>query len=319
MSSQNSIDLFNTEWKASIAKFQSIAGLKSLNIDLKHPQTKQPMTAYQQLPDLYDEWMEIRSTWDKESLFFSVIYDLVGQYMQPWQVANYLTIDRNAFQAFDILTEASQGNVGEDYSSHCASLAKSLCSLTYFDESLVWAKKACQAEPNNSHFKIVLADAHFLSGDCDRACKMYDKCVSSIPKSLSESVGEMFLATFSIEHGVVPSPIFAIQLGRQLSDPQQSAEFWKLSEAEFYYSPYFRAEHAYHLASKGRNEECLAKLITLVQEMPWLQEASINLKSLFDCFNQNGNRIMPDFQQELSERIKERGWKGKGIFAMATY
>ncbi len=318
MSSQNSIEVFNAEWKAGVTKFKSIAGLTSLNIDLKHPQTKQPMTAYEQMPDAYAEWMEIRSAWDRESLFFSIIYDAVGQYMKPWQVANYLTIDRNAFQAFDILTEASnKGNLGEDYPSHCAAVAKSLCSLTYFDESLVWAKKACHAEANNPHFRIVLADAHFLSGDCDRACKMYDKRVACVPPSSSDSISEMFLVTFSIEHGVVPSPVFAIQLGRQLSDPNQAEEFWKLAEAEFYYSPYFRAEHAYHLASKGRNEECLAKLIALVQEMPWLEEASINLQSLFHCFNRGSERLMPDFQQELSQRIKERGWKGEGIFAIA--
>ena len=50
--------------------------------------------------------------------------------------------------------------------------------------------------------------------------------------------------------------------------------------------------------------------------MPWLEEASLNLKNLFDCFNQVGNRIMPEFQEQLSQTIQDRGWIGEKMFLL---
>jgi tetratricopeptide (TPR) repeat protein len=319
MTSKNSkdiLELFNKDWSNSISKFQTKTGLKSLSINLKHPITNKPMTVYEQMPDVYQDWLEVKSIWDKQSLLFSIIYDLVGEYMKPWQVANYLLADRNPVQAFEILQDASSDNWDEDYPPHCAALAKSLCSLTYYEESLRWAEEAYQLEPINPHFETILADAYFLADRTDEASKIYQSRISLVPQSPSDSISDMFLATFSIEQGVLPSPIFAIQLGQQLSDPKQSEEFWKLAEAEFYYSPYFRSHHAYYLASKGQIKECLAKLIALVQEMPWLQEASLNLKYIFDYFNKRGDRIMPDFQESLSQQIINRGWTNDGMFIL---
>ena len=316
MSSKYDHELFDLEWNLYVSKFRSIVGFKSLNLNLKHPKTQKITTPHECIPDTYQEWQNIKSTWDRQSLLFSVIYDLVGQYMKPWQVANYLIADRDPFQAFEILQDASSDNWDEDFPPHCASLAKSLCSLTYYEESLKWAEKAYQAQPSNPSFETILADAYFLTDRTEEASKIYQSRISLVPPSPSDSISEMFLETFSIEHGVLPSPIFAIQLGQQLSDTKQSDEFWKLAEAEFYYSPYFRSHHAYYLASKGQINECLAKLITLVQEMPWLQEASLNLKYIFDYFNQKGDRIMPDFQKNLSQKILDRGWTSDGMFRL---
>jgi tetratricopeptide (TPR) repeat protein len=312
----SNINLFNTEWGECIAIFKCAAGLNSLNIDLKHPKTNQPMTAYEQIPDIYHQWLEIRSPWDRQSLLFSVIYDLVGEYMKPWQVANYLTADRNPLEALTILEESISDNSDEDYPPYCAALAKSLCSLTYYEESLKWAKRAHQAEPVNPHFDSILADAYFLTGYDSEASQIYQSRISLVPPSHSDSISEFFSVIFSIRQGVIPSPIFAIQFGQQLSNPKQSDEFWKLAEAEFYYSPYFRSHHAYYLASKGQIKECLAKLIALVQEMPWLQEASLNLMHIFECFNQKGERIMPDFQKSLTEKILSRGWTNERMFIL---
>ncbi len=316
MLDKNKVLLFNTEWEANIDRFKLISGLKSLSIKLKHPETNHLITAYEQIPGIYKQWLEIKSPWDRQSLLFSVIYDLVEEYMKPWQVANYFIADRNPFQAFEILQDASSDNWDEDYPPHCAALAKSLGSLTYYEESLKWAEKAYESDTSNPHFETILADAYFLTDHTDEASQIYQSRISLVPPSPSDSISDMFLVTFSIEQGVLPSPIFAIQLGQQLSDPKQSDEFWKLAEAEFYYSPYFRSHHAYYLASKGKIKECLAKLIALVQEMPWLQEASLNLKYIFDYFNQRGDRIMPDFQEGLSQQILDRGWTSEGMFIL---
>jgi tetratricopeptide (TPR) repeat protein len=310
-------ELFDKEWKLSVDKFSAVTGLTSLNISLKQLDNYTPTTDREQISNVYQQWLRIKSSWDKQSLLFSVIYDLIGEYMKTWQIANYLIVDRRHFEAFEILQDGSSDNWEIDFPSHCAALARSLCSLTYYKESLNWTEKASQLEPKNSYFQTILADAYFLTNYTDKASQIYQSHISLIPPSDSDSISEMFLETFSIEQGVLHSPIFAIQLGQQLSDPKQSEEFWRLAEDEFYYSPYFRSHHAYYLASKGQINECLAKLIALVQEMPWLQEASLNLKYIFDYFNQTGNRIMPDFQDDLSETIAMRGWKSyDGMFTL---
>ena len=308
--------LFDDDWYLCVSKFKCIVGFKSLNLNLKHPKTQKSTSPHEYIPDIYCEWKNIKSPWDRQSLLFSVIYDLVGKYMKPWQVANYFIANRSPFEAFKILQETSSEDLGEDFPQHCAALAKSLCSLTYYEESLVWAEKAYQLEHSTPRFGTILADAYFLVDRTEEASKIYQSRISLVPPSPSDSISEMFLETFSIEQGVIPSPIFAIQIGQQLSDPKQSDEFWKLAEVEFYYSPYFRSHHAYYLASKGKIKECLAKLVALVQEMPWLQEASLNLKYMFDYFNQRGDRIMPDFQEGLSQQILDRCWTSEGMFIL---
>ena len=50
--------------------------------------------------------------------------------------------------------------------------------------------------------------------------------------------------------------------------------------------------------------------------MPWLQEASLNLKYIFDYFNRRGNKIMPEFQDSLSQQIRDRGWTSDGMFTL---
>jgi tetratricopeptide (TPR) repeat protein len=310
-------EIFDKEWNKTVNLFGVITGTKSFSINLKHPVTKQPCNPHESLKETFKSWEEVQTKYDSRSMILEAVYDLVGQYLKPWQIANYLTTNRKPLEAFETLQEASYSNLGEEYSQHYAALSKSLCSLTYHKESLIWAEKAYQSESSNPHFQIILADAYFLSGQTEEASKIYQSRISLVTPSDSDSISEMFLETFSIEKGVLPSPVFAIQLGQQLSDPKQSAEFWTLAEAEFYYSPYFRSHHAYYLASKGQINECLAKLIALVQEMPWLQEASLNLKYILDYFNQRGNRIMPDFQVSLSKIIVERDWKPyDGMFVL---
>lgn len=308
--------LFDAEWHLYVAKFKHIVGFKSLSLNLKHPKTQKSAAPHECIPEVYQEWQNIKSSWDRQSLLFSVIYDLVGEYMKPWQLANYLVADRNPVEAFEIVQEASSGSLGDDYPQHCAALAKSLIALTYYEESLKWAKKACEAEPKNSQFKIILADAYFLDGNHSEANKIYESRISLIPPSDSDSISDMFSVTFTFDTGVLPSPIFAIRLGKQLSDSKQSDEFWKLAETEFYYSHYFRLHHAYYLTSQGKKQECLAKLITLVQEMPWLEEASLSLNNLFECFNQAGNKFMPEFQEQLSRKIQDCGWIGEKMFVL---
>jgi hypothetical protein len=73
-------------------------------------------------------------------------------------------------------------------------------------------------------------------------------------------------------------------------------------------------QQAYYLTNQGKSEQGFAKLIALVQEMPWLREANLNLLQYFDRFNEAlGKEIMPEFQTQVRQRIKEQGWTTEGM------
>lgn len=299
---------FNKEWNQSVKLFEALIASNSFHINLKHPISKNECDPHEALPEIVETWQETKSLWDRRSLMLRVIFNLVSQHLAPWQVANYLIASRQPLEAFEILQSSTSTDLKEEHHQHFASLAKAFSSLAYYEDSLVWAIKAYQASPNNSQLEIIMADAYYLVGHFDKANQIYQSYLSQVNASTSNSVHEMFLEIFSVENGLIPSPVFAIQFGQLLTDKSQLSEFWSLAEVEFYYSPYFRAHHSYDLANNGKIEESLAKLAALVQEMPWLKEASLNLTKLFHHFNKQGHKVMPDFQDELSNTILERGW-----------
>jgi hypothetical protein len=52
-----------------------------------------------------------------------------------------------------------------------------------------------------------------------------------------------------------------------------------------------------------------SKLMALVQEMPWLEEATLNCMQLLTAFDPDGSRgLCPDDRQRLTKIIQERGW-----------
>jgi tetratricopeptide (TPR) repeat protein len=307
---------FNQEWEQTAKLFGILIASESFNINLNHPLTKKKCNPHEALFEVVEKWRKIQSPWDRRSLLFQTIFNLVAQYLKPWQIANYLVADRQPLEAFEILQEFISRDLKEDHSQYCASLARSLSSLSYYEDSLTWALKAHLLEPDNLRFKVLLADAYYLVERFDEANQTYQSYLPQVSYSENDSTQEMFQDVFSLEHGLIPSPIFAIQFTHLLADEIQLNEFWDLAATEFYYSPYFRSHHAYYLADKGQIKECLAKLIALVQEMPWLREASLNLEYLFECFNKRNEIIMPDFQRILSERIHDQGWTKDGIFIL---
>jgi tetratricopeptide (TPR) repeat protein len=299
---------FNQEWEKAVKLFGVLIASKSFNINLKHPVTRKSCKPHEALFEIIEDWKKIRSPWDRRSLLFQVIFDMVAKSLKPWQIANYLVADRHPLEAFEILQEFISKDLKEEHAQYYASLARCLSSLTYYEDSLIWALKAHLIEPDNLYFEIILADAYYLVERFDEADQIYQSYLSQVPFSKNDLVSEMFFETFSLEHGLVPSPIFAIQFAHLLISKSQLSEFWDLAEIEFYYSPYFRSHHAYYLANNGNTEESLAKLVALVQEMPWLKEASLNLKDIFNRLNEQEVVLMPDFQVELSNTIQEKGW-----------
>ncbi|WP_017326742.1 tetratricopeptide repeat protein [Synechococcus sp. PCC 7336] len=305
---------FDREWMQAVERFKIVVGFKSFSLKLKHPKTHKLAKPHIAIPEIFKEWQGIESLWDRRSLMFEVLNGLLAQHMKPWQTANYLTANRNPLEALNILENSIKENIhDEDWTESCAALAKTLIALTYYKDALQWAQRSSQANPENFRFQVILADAYFLCNYYDEANAIYKELISGVASSNSNSVFEIFSDFFMIEKGVIPSPIFALRIGENLSDPAQIWDFWKLAEAEFYDNPYFRVQHSYYLAKSGFLQRSFSKLLALVQEMPWLREASLNLMKIFEYFEQSENEVMPDFKAKLKQRIEEQGWTFEGI------
>ena len=309
---------FDREWQNALTRFATITAMESLNFNLQHPETKQPAPPHSALPDIFKEWLEIDSTWDRRRVFFEVIYQIIGKHLKTWQTINILIAIRRPLDALDLVEQATLENIEEqEVGFYYAAVAETFFTLTYYEQALEYAQKAHQAAPNNSYFEILLADAYTANNRCEEANAIYTKRMNSLTPPENNSIPRMFSDLFARETGVVHSPIFAMTVGKSLSDPTQAEEFWNLAENEFYHSPYFRMHHAYHLTNHGKAEQGLAKLAVLVQEMPWLQEANLNLIQYFDSFNATlGKQIMPELEAEVRQRIQEKGWTTEGMTAV---
>lgn len=300
---------FNAEWEKGVTRFRFVAGLKSLEINLKHPLTRLSTKPNKAIPKVFKQWQQIQSPQDRQILIFKTIYEIIGQQMKPWQIANIMNASCQPVDAFELLQETINSSLeSEDYAQACASLAKTLINLNYYEDALNWASKAYSTDQDNYRFQTILADCLRLNNRNTDASEIYKSLISKVERSQSNSISKSFADFLSLETGVVPSPVWAVDLARQLADPQQASEFWQLGELEFYDSPYFRANYAYYLADIGELQRSFAKLIALVQEMPWLKEASLNLLRYFQHFDPAGDKVMPDFQAQLRQQIKDNNW-----------
>ena len=310
---------FDKEWHQAVLRFGVVTGVGDMHVNLKHPETGELMTPHAGLEGLFDAWKQIKAEYDRRAVLAEQMLEYTEKSMSPWQLANYLVADRRPNEALEMLSRAQPpGSQEEDFAPYCGACAKSLLGLTQYPEALPWAEKASSAAPASNHFRTVLADALHLAGRVDDAHAIYSELMSQAGGSTDAELAgikEVFASLFAVETGVVSSPVLAVEIGRGLADPAQSQEFWRRAETEFIYSPYFRMQHAYELTKKGDTNRALAKLIALVQEMPWVKEASLNLVIYFERLDPEG-KLMPEFQEQLRKQVQENGWTVEGMHEM---
>jgi hypothetical protein len=307
---------FDAEWPRAVRRFQAVTGLAEIKITLRHPQTQAAMVPHEGLNATFAEWKEADAPYNRRRILADLLAQMVGGSMNSWQTANYYTADSRPNEALSTLEGAEPPVPGAaDFAPHCAAYARALLGLTRYPEALEWARKAAGAAPDDSRIGVVLADALHLTEASDAAHEIYDGLMAQAQgseKSGTEVVDEMFQRLFARDAGIVSSPVLALEIAEQLGDSVQRERFWELAETEFFYSPYFRMHHAYYLARIVETNRSFAKLIGLVQEMPWVKEASLNLERYFEQLDPSG-KIMPEFQEELRHRIRENGWTREGM------
>ncbi len=310
---------FDQVWTKTLQLFEIISGLDKINFRLTHPRTGKPLKPHEGLNVTFKEWKQIQSSWDQRQYLFKFMLEGVGRSMKAWQIANIFTAMRGPNKALELLQENPQpSDEAEDYVAHCCAFTKAYLGLHQPILALEWAKKALLADSTNQRIKTLYADALRLTGECDDSEKIYTEQLQLAKQSsdANESIATMFATLFARDTGAISSPVLAIQLLEVMTDKNQADEFWRLSEAEFYDSPYFRMHHAYNLLKAGHTERTLAKLVALVQEMPWLREASLNLDILLKQIDPGGDKFMPEFQTQLRQKIRDENWTTEGMYVL---
>lgn len=311
---------FDEEWYRAVRRFAIVAGygVDGFEFNLRHPETRAIMPPHLGIAPYFEEWKGIRSPWDRQDLFFRLILGTRGiENFDVWAAANILTACRKPEVALELLQKMQLAEPGTQYyARHCGAFARALIPLDRPSEALQWAQTAAAADPEDARLRLLLADALRFSGRCEEATAIYSALMATAapaPDEALDPIGDVFSRLFALETGAVPSPFFAIDVVGSFEDTDHVAQFWKLAEPEFYDSPRFRMQHAYHLLATGKSREALAKLATLVGEMPWLREAQLNLLQLLKHLDPDGNRLMPDLRRQVEATIRTQGWTADGM------
>jgi hypothetical protein len=311
--------IFDQEFFRAVRRFAIVSGYgDAFKLTLRHPETSEPMAPHVGIAPYFEKWKTIRTPWDRVELFFRYFLESRGsENFDPAAVANILTVLRLPQEALELLNRYELSEPDSDvYARHCGAFARAMIPLERREEALQWARTAATAAPEDARLQLLLADALRLSGAREEAGAIYSSLMDTAapaPDEAPDPIGDVFSRLFAGETGVVPSPFFALDIVATLEEPEQAAQFWKLGEAEFYDSPHFRMQHAYYMASAGQVKEAFAKLAVVVQEMPWLREAQINLLQLFKYLDPEGRSLMPDLRQKVEQMIQEQGWGMEGM------
>jgi tetratricopeptide (TPR) repeat protein len=311
---------FDDEFLRTVHRFKIVAGFESFQFRLLHPETRQPMTPHEGLAGTFEDWKKIQSVWDRRRLIFDVLLEMMGRSMAVWHIARIFTANREPQRALKLLDDnpvAEQNS--KEFAAYCAARGNAFIKQQRPAEALEWIRKTSQIEPQNRELKILLADALALSGEWESASPIYTELMQNaagVQTKADNDISRMFDQMFAVETGAVPSPVLAIEIASRLQNKEQIREFWQQGEAEFYDSPYFRMHHAYYHASQGDFPRALAKLVALVQEIPWLKEANINLLALFEKLDPSGTSLMPDLQKQIRQAIRDNGWTTDGMNPM---
>jgi tetratricopeptide (TPR) repeat protein len=306
---------FDFAWQDAQERFGKLTGVGKIELKLRHPETGAALKPHEGLNGSFEDWKAIQSVWDQQLLLLDLLLNSVQRALKPWHITNGLVAIRQPDQAEAFISDTPAPDGPDEFAMYCEAYARALQYSQKPKDAVAWARKAYEAASDHTIIRLRLADVLFMTGECEEANKLYSEMMQNLPvtpTSADVPIQTMFAELFSVLTGGVPSPVLAIEIGEKLTDAAQAAEFWQLAEVEFYDSPYFRMHHAYHLAKQGDIPRAIAKLGALVQEMPWLREAHINLDQMLQAVDPDGTK-MSELRQLVRQRIQENGWTTDGM------
>ncbi|WP_207514190.1 tetratricopeptide repeat protein [Longitalea luteola] len=281
---QSAAARFEEEFRSTIPRYLSKPGI---NVDLKmrHKETNEAMSFAEAFPEQFANWQTIQSAYDRRSLIYSILDNIMGKDLQLWQIIERFTDDRYAQRAVDT-AKAHADATDENSADYWAALAKAYLVLLNYPAVEENARKALSIDANFHRAKIVLADGYHATGKTEQAHQLYNEVLKDrLPKTQALSL--TFAQLVGFDGNILPSPFYALDWLQ--AHPDTTIDTWNWANDEFYYSPHFRTQFAYYLLKQKETMQGLVKLFALAQEMPWCKEAVINSWHLINQLGMAGN------------------------------
>lgn len=299
-------EIFEREFQSTIPRYLSKPGI---NVDLKmrHKETNELMSFAEAFPEQFTTWKTIQSLNDRRGLIYSILDSIMGNDLKLWQIIERFTDDRYPQRALEIAL--AHANENDKYSAdYWAAVAKTHFVLTDYAEAEKCANNALVLDAGNNRAKIVLADALHITGKTDAAHELYNEVLKDrLPRDKELSL--TFAQLVGFDGNILPSPLYALDWLQ--SHPDTTIDTWNWAGNEFYYSPHFRAQHAYYMLKQKETMQGFVKLYTLAKEMPWYKEAVINSWHLMHQLGLAEN--MPEGKAWLENIMQTNKWDANQV------
>ena len=257
--------------------------------------------------ELYQQWNEIQSPWDRRSLLFGHWDDSFLDDLEKWQILDRFVRDRYAPKAL----QYSQTYITDEDLKNpkiVVALSKMHRSLDDKTSALKLAKSAYELAPNNDGTKAEYATVlHLMQDHADQ--ELSHKLMSELVKdriTASEEENISLLNFFSFSPNYIDSSIFTMMY---LTMGKGDIPTWEHFANEYYHCPFFRYEHSVFLSQNGEAMRAMAKMNSLANEFPWHKDA---VNSSIDTIHQmrrqtnNPNAMEEQMRQMLKH---QENWK----------
>lgn len=295
------IDRFEKEVMAALPRYLSKPGA-NIKITARHKETNEVIPFAAGFPEQFEPWRTVKSLADRRGIIYSILDTQIGNQMELWQIIERFNDDRYAERALKVAHD-HKNDRDERLPDFWNALARTYFILTRYKEAEQCCLKAMEMEPGNIRTKRIYADLLHVTHRQDKAHELYEEILKEkIPGGAEVKLPLQSLLGF--DGDIVNSPIYAIAWLK--GDKSINPEAWDWATEEFYYSPHFRALHAYHLIENGEHLKGLVKLLSLTKEMPWFKEAVLNSYKLIDELQLAGQ--LANEKQRLKSIMDSNNW-----------
>ncbi|MFN8284254.1 MAG: hypothetical protein U0U67_13630 [Chitinophagales bacterium] len=255
----------------------------------------------------YNEWKQIQSPWDRRSVIYQALDEFYLKNLDKWKILERFTLDRYPDKTLQFAEKFGKEGDYND-AEFLTSLAKAHCVLSEYDKGIEYAEKALSIDSGLRRAKTVYADLLHLSNQHEKAHELYDDLLKTSKLSERKEQSISVLEIVGFFYDIVNSPVYAVSL---LNNEESNEELWNEITAEFYYSPYFRAQHAFWLIKNNESLKGIVKLISLSQEFPSYKEGVVNAKSTILQLREQmkDNTIFEKELKYVSQLMEQNKWE----------
>lgn len=254
------------------------------------------LTAHQAYNELFKEWKEIQSKWDRMSIFYRFWDQSQFEELEHWQVIERFVKDRYPKKAL-LYFEKNMSDRRNFSKEELISLSKLHRVLLDNLTAKEYIETAYKNYPDDDAVKVEYATVLHIIGNHSEKEHSHEVFHEVFDKKIQQNDTSSVFDCFKFSEGYTDSSIFAMVY---LINTEADNDAWDNVAEEYYYCPVFRYEHAVQLSQSENPMRALAKLTSLSQEFPWFRtavESTIgNIKSVRKQLDN------PDFmEKELQE------------------